>query len=113
MESLLIVFPIIFICLFIYLGQALWIYLDSKRRGHSYSFLWPLLALISFPVPLIIYLIIYKHDETKCTNCGKSIDKTMRSCPYCGENSKKSCSNCGYLLENNWNYCPNCNKIIN
>ena len=113
MKVLLLVFPIVFISLFIYLGQALWIYLDGKRRGDEYNWLWAILALISFPVPLIIYIIINGAGKRKCKNCGKTLDVNLKSCPYCGENTKNQCCNCGYMVEKDWKFCPNCNEKLN
>ncbi|MGH4122183.1 MAG: zinc ribbon domain-containing protein [Clostridium sp.] len=112
MKGVLIIFPIIFIFLFIYLGQAFWIYLDGKRRGDEYVWLWSILSLISFPVPLIIYLIINRSGKRKCKNCGKALDINLKSCPYCGDNTKKQCVNCGNMVEKDWNFCPNCNEKL-
>lgn len=112
MRSILFIFPIVFIILFIYLGQALWIYLDGKQRGDEYVWLWSVLALISFPVPLIIYLIINRSGKRKCKNCGKVLDINLKICPYCGENTSKQCVTCGRVIEKDWNFCPTCNSKL-
>lgn len=106
------IFPIIFIFLFIYLGQAFWIYLDGKRRGEQYIWLWSILSLISFPVPLIIYLIINYSGKKKCKNCGKGLDLHHKNCPYCGESLSEKCVTCGRVIEKDWNFCPNCNSKL-
>jgi RNA polymerase subunit RPABC4/transcription elongation factor Spt4 len=113
MKVLWLTFPIVFISLFIYLGQAFWIYLDGKRRGDEYIWLWSVLALISFPVPLIIYLIINRSGKRKCNNCGKALAVDLKNCPYCGENTSKQCINCGRVVAKDWNFCPSCNKKLN
>jgi RNA polymerase subunit RPABC4/transcription elongation factor Spt4 len=112
MNSFLTIFPIIFILLFIYLGQAFWIYLDGKHRQNSNGWLWAVLALANFPVPLIIYLIITRYGTKKCNSCGRYIDKTLNNCPYCGDRSGNLCNSCGYTLEEGWNFCPNCNNDL-
>jgi Ribosomal protein L32 len=110
--SVLVAFPIIFIFLLIYLGQALWIYTDGRKRGIEYAWIWALLALVSFPVPLIIYIIISRTDKRRCMNCGRLADRALKICPYCGERPSEVCHNCGYPIEKEWNYCPNCNEKI-
>lgn len=112
MRNLLLVFPIIFIALFIYLGQAIWVYLDSRHRGDEYSWLWAILCLVSFPVPIIIYLLVTRHGRKRCNNCDKSIDRHLKNCPYCGESTSISCPKCGSSVESDWNFCPNCNEKI-
>jgi len=106
------VFPVVFICIFLYLGQAFWIYVDGNRRGDHSILLWTVLALISVPIPLIMYLIITRSGKIKCENCGKHLDIHLKSCPYCGEETKKQCNNCGRIVEEDWNFCPNCNRKL-
>lgn len=108
----LYIFPLVFIFLLLYLGQALWVYLDSKKKGNAYDWLWGILSLISCPVPLIIYFIISRNGMKKCINCGKSVDKSSKICPYCGETPHKLCQNCGYIIESNWSFCPNCKEKL-
>jgi len=105
-------FILIFILLLIYLGQAFWIYIDSSKRNVSFGWIWMILALISFPVPLIIYFLISRNGMKKCTNCGKLTDNSLTICPYCGNNSNQTCKNCGHIIESNWNFCPNCNEKL-
>lgn len=112
MSNLLLMSVIIFIILFIYLGQALWVYLDSKNRGDDYGWLWAILCLTNFPVPLIIYFLVTRNERKKCINCEKSIDRKLKTCPYCGESSSELCPSCGYSVESDWNFCPNCNEKI-
>lgn len=107
-----LIFSLIFIFLFLYLGQALWIYVDSSKRHDSYGWLWTILSLTSFPVPIIIYFIVSRNGMKKCNNCGKIMDKRLNICPYCGEDPNQKCTNCGYIIENNWSFCPNCNKKL-
>jgi RNA polymerase subunit RPABC4/transcription elongation factor Spt4 len=112
MSKLLLMSMFIFIALFIYLGQALWVYLDGRRRGDEYGWLWTILCLTNFPVPLIIYFLVTRHGMKKCRNCEKKIDKNLKTCPYCGEAGSNVCPKCGSTVEQDWNFCPNCNEKI-
>jgi RNA polymerase subunit RPABC4/transcription elongation factor Spt4 len=103
---------LIFVLLFLYLGQALWVYQDSKYRGDDFALLWALLCLTNFPVPLIIYILVTRYGKRKCNNCNKRVDKYLMKCPYCGEAGNNLCLNCGHPIETDWNYCPNCNEKI-
>lgn len=107
-----LIFIFVFIVLFIYLGQALWILIDSSKRNAPYGWVWAILSLISFPVPLMIYFIISRNGMKKCDSCGKVMDKGLNICPYCGDDPNQKCTNCGYIIENYWNFCPNCNRKL-
>jgi hypothetical protein len=49
--TLLIVIPILFI-------QGMWIFLDARKRGEKYYWLWGLFGLLNIPSSLIIYLLV-------------------------------------------------------
>ena len=110
--SVVLIFSFIFILLLLYLGQALWIYIDSSKTDSRYGWLWAILSLISFPVPLIIYFIISRSGMKKCDSCGKIMDKRLNICPHCGDNPNPQCTNCGYSIDIKWNFCPNCNTKL-
>ena len=40
------------------LTQATWIFLDARKRGEKYYWLWGLFGMINVPQSLIIYLIV-------------------------------------------------------
>ena len=48
---LLIAIPLLLI-------QATWIFLDARRRGEKYYWLWGIFGLIHVPESLIVYLIV-------------------------------------------------------
>lgn len=110
--NVILIFIFIFVFLFIYLGQGFWIYIDCSKRNDPYGWLWTILSLISFPVPIIIYFIISRNGMKKCTNCGKLVESRLAICPYCGDNPNQKCKNCGYIIESNWSFCPNCNEKL-
>lgn len=80
-------FLIIFLVIFVLLGQSLWIYLDARDRKSEFSALWALMALFSFPVTFIIYIIMSRSTcpNSLCDNCGKSVKDSWGYCPYCGK----------------------------
>jgi RNA polymerase subunit RPABC4/transcription elongation factor Spt4 len=93
--------------------QGLWILNDSRKRGDSFFWMWGLLGFLSFPMPILIYLIITRYGQVKCRNCGRNIEKSSLACPFCGETVKKACPCCGSPIEDNWAYCPKCsNKLL-
>ena len=38
--------------------QATWIFLDARKRGEKYYWLWGIFGLIHVPESLIVYLIV-------------------------------------------------------
>jgi hypothetical protein len=47
------------------LGQGTWLFLDARRRG-ARAWLWGLLGLIQFPVPLLLYwLLVIRRQAMK------------------------------------------------
>lgn len=99
---------ILFVILAFWLGQSLWMYLDSRKRNNRFAILWGILGLFSCPVSLIVYLIVTRSNEKKCKNCGKVVENNMVVCPHCGYSLGKACKNCGAFMEENWEYCPRC-----
>lgn len=100
------------------IGQAVWIYKDSKKRKDNLALVWGIVSLIAMftqvflPLPIIIYLIITRGIYKNCPNCGVSIKKEFNSCPECGYEIKKRCSNCNSWVEDDWRFCPNCKNQI-
>jgi hypothetical protein len=47
---------LLLVVVIIVLIQGLWLFLDARKRGHSYWF-WGIWGLIQTPLPLIFYLI--------------------------------------------------------
>lgn len=44
------------------LGQGTWLFLDARRRG-ARPWLWGLLGLVQFPVPLLVYLLLVRRPR--------------------------------------------------
>ncbi|MDF2672688.1 MAG: hypothetical protein K0R09_953 [Clostridiales bacterium] len=106
--TVLLVFPAVLIVI----AQGTWIFLDARKRGEKYYWLWGLLGLIQFPSSLIIYLLVMGITHEKCKYCGKGIKKGGRLCPYCGNKLRESCPNCGIKIEKDWKFCPECNNSL-
>lgn len=49
--SLLIAIPLV-------ISQACYIFIDAKKRGEKYYFLWGLFGLLNVPSSLIVYLVV-------------------------------------------------------
>lgn len=92
----------------IVIAQGTWIFLDARKKGEKYYWLWGLLGLIQFPSSLIIYLIVMGITHEKCKHCKKEIKKGGKLCPYCGNQLGEFCPNCGTNIEKDWEFCPEC-----
>lgn len=68
-------------------AQATWIFRDARQSGESYAWLWGLFGLVNVPSSLIIYVLVTRRGETRCTQCGKPFARACQICPHCG--SKK------------------------
>jgi predicted RNA-binding Zn-ribbon protein involved in translation (DUF1610 family) len=77
------------IILSLYIGAVIWIYKDSRKRQDELALVWCILALLSFPIVLIIYIIVTRSN-----------------------NENYTCSSCGFKLKANWRFCPNCNQEL-
>lgn len=92
----------------LFIWQAVWVALDSRKKGEEYWWLWTIAAIIAFPIGLIVYVIVSKSDKSNCNNCGKEVPKNLSVCPYCGQKCGFFCPNCGQKVECGWKYCPQC-----
>lgn len=92
----------------LFIWQAVWVAMDSIKRGEEYWWLWTIAAVIAFPIGLIVYVLVTKSDRSRCNNCGKEVPNNINSCPYCGVKCGLFCPNCGQKVEASWGYCPNC-----
>lgn len=107
-KSILLILAVILILI----PQGTWIFINARKRGEKYYWLWGLLGLIQFPSALIIYLIVMGITHEKCNFCNKEINKGLKLCPYCGNTLRGSCPNCGKNIEKDWEYCPECNTKL-
>ena len=92
----------------LFIWQAVWVAMDSMKKGEEYWWLWTIAAVIAFPIGLIVYILVTKSDRSRCNNCGKEVPNNINLCPYCGVKCGLFCPNCGQKVEATWGYCPNC-----
>lgn len=92
----------------ILLVQATWIFVDARRRGESYYWLWGLFGLLNVPSSLIVYLLVMKYHKRRCPACGREVQKGQPVCPGCGSVVAGTCPQCHDATRMEWNYCPNC-----
>lgn len=92
----------------LFIWQAVWVAMDSRKKGEEYWWLWTIAAIIAFPVGLIVYVLVTRSDRSRCNNCGKEVPHNVNSCPYCGVKCGLFCPSCGQKVEASWRYCPNC-----
>lgn len=104
------ILPLLFMLIIfgMFIWQAVWVAMDSRKKGEEYWWLWTLAAIIAFPIGLIVYALVTRSDKCKCNNCGKEIPHNINSCPYCGMKCGLFCPSCGQKVESGWNYCPHC-----
>lgn len=55
---LLILLPIVLI------AQSTWLFLDARRRGR-FPWFWGIWGLLQTPMPLLLYLLIFRVDWSK------------------------------------------------
>lgn len=99
---------IMFFAFGLYIWQAVWVAVDSRKKGEEYWWLWTIVALMTFPVGVIVYALVTRSNVSRCNNCGKEVPSNINSCPYCGEVCGQICSNCGQKVQSGWKYCPSC-----
>ncbi|AZR72099.1 hypothetical protein BBF96_01040 [Anoxybacter fermentans] len=91
---------------FILAAQAVWIFLDARKRGESY-WLWGFFGLLNFPSSLIIYLLVTRTKKITCPDCGRKFSKNNNCCPHCG-GATLTCPGCHEQIQISWVYCPYC-----
>ena len=80
---------LLIVLLGLYIGSVIWIFQDSRKRQDELATVWSFLALISFPIVLIIYIIVTRTNK-----------------------ENYDCNNCGFKVKENWKFCPNCNQEL-
>lgn len=116
----------------LYILSVVYVFVDAKRRGIRFFWIWGLVALIPF-VGLIAYLVLrpnsYEADREEqeldvalrerelaqygtCPKCGAPIEKDFIVCPICNTQVRNVCPNCHRPLEANWKVCPYCRTHI-
>jgi len=96
-----VVYILIATIIIMYIGQAVWIFIDCRMRNDQFIWIWVTLSMISCPIVIIIYLIITKY-----------INKKVENNNYFNKESSYYCDNCGMMLQKGWKYCPSCSKEV-
>ena len=61
----------------LYIFQAVWVAIDSRKRAEEYWWLWTIAAFISFPIGIIVYALVSRSDRRRCNNCGKEVPQNL------------------------------------
>ncbi len=69
--------PLIFMAIIfgLFIWQAIWVAIDSRKRGEEYWWLWTIAAFIAFPVGIIVYAIVSRSDRRRCNIVEKKYQK--------------------------------------
>ena len=86
------------------LTQATWIFIDARRQGEHYYWLWGLLGLLNVPTSLIVYLLVMGYRRRHSPSCGQQMPENQLYCRYCSN----VCPQCRCAVRAEWNYCPSC-----
>lgn len=100
--------PLMVLLMFLVTTQAVWIFLDARKRGENY-WLWGILGMTNVPSALIVYLLVTRNRKVRCPDCGQLFTKKHRSCPQCG-GASLICPNCQQEVQIGWGYCPHCGR---
>lgn len=88
-----------------------WVYIDARERDVKRVLLWVVLALISFGVAFVVYLIVRPEAEQSfnCPDCRGELNGTKAFCPHCGfDLADTFCPQCQYPVKPEWQFCPSC-----
>lgn len=114
MSILFMIVPLILmlITFVLYVWQAVWVAIDSRKRGEEYWWLWTIAAFIAFPIAIIVYALVSRSDRRRCNNCGKEVPQNLNLCPFCGQKCGYLCPSCGQNVKPGWKFCPNCTTAL-
>lgn len=91
---------------------CVFVYNDAKKRNMN-GVLWVLIILlVPLFIGLVLYLILRKDYNIKCSACGELLKDIYTVCPACGAQLKPICSECSLPLQANWSVCPNCSASV-
>lgn len=117
MDSIFLLFPILFIFGFMFVIPiviGVFVYRDASARGMN-ALLWTLVAmLVPSLIGVIIYLIVREnYSALSCANCGERVEPGFTTCPSCGNALKEKCPSCGSAVEPHYKVCPSCSAELN
>lgn len=102
--------PLVVLVALLLSTQALWIFLDARKRGENY-WLWGIYGMTNVPSALIVYLLVTRNRKVRCPDCGQLFAKKHAACPHCG-GATKTCPSCAEEVQIGWGYCPHCSHKL-
>ena len=87
----LLIMAIVVIVFLVWIGAAIWVYKDAKKRGENAA-LWALIVIIGQFIGIILWFVLRDSLGKKqsapdriCPNCGRGIPFDAKVCPYCAK----------------------------
>jgi hypothetical protein len=101
-----------------WLGIAAWVVMDVRERQkvNTIVWSWALLALVTGPVALGVWLIsrqsLTKTGPVFCPSCGSTVPEEAAYCVQCGHPVLPLCPKCGKRVGLEWAYCGSCGTFL-
>lgn len=92
---------------------AAWVVTDVKERQVAGLTGWTLLAVLTGPVALGVWLTARPSYRARfCPGCGSLIAPGSAYCTRCGHPIVATCPRCGRSVDVEWGYCGNCGTAL-
>lgn len=94
-----------------WLTTAGWLTLDARHRGSDSVFAWFVLAMLTGPLALAVWLISRPKqiaENPVCPGCGSHRVKGTLHCVQCGFALEPACPECRRAVQVSWKYCGHC-----
>ncbi len=92
---------------------AAWVVTDVKERQVASLTGWTLLAVLTGPVALGVWLTARPSYRARyCPGCGSQIAPGSAYCTRCGHPIVATCPRCGRSVDVEWGYCGNCGTAL-
>lgn len=98
----------------VWICLSIWVFHDAKVRGSKARVGWLLLALMTGPVGLAVWLVA-RNDPVKkplCPGCGAHVLSGTMFCVRCGHPLYPACPECGRRVDSDWAYCGTCGASL-